>query len=120
LSSGSLRCGAFFGNLGGAREERGSLDAGDGETPRAEVERMAGLLMGVMEREIDGVAVSRDDWGTDSIARLELDSLALIGFLVAVEEEFRIEWDPDVDLDVLRSFDAMASYVLKSGGTPTS
>jgi acyl carrier protein len=81
---------------------------------------MARRLMDIIEREIDGVSVSREDWGTDSIARLELDSLALIGFLVAVEDEFRIEWDPDVDVDVLRSFDAMASYVLESGGTAAS
>jgi acyl carrier protein len=100
--------------------EVGSLDAESGETPRAEVERMARRLMGIMEREIDGVTVSPDDWGTDSIARLGLDSLALIGFLVAVEDELRIEWDPDVDLGVLRSFDAMASYVLENGGIPAS
>lgn len=96
------------------------MGAGDGETPRKAVERMARRLMDIIEREIDGVSVSREDWGTDSIARLELDSLALIGFLVAVEDEFRIEWDPDVDVDVLRSFDAMASYVLESGGTAAS
>jgi acyl carrier protein len=81
---------------------------------------MARRLIGIMEREIDGVSVSRDDWETDSIARLNLDSLALIGFLVAVEDEFRIEWDPDVDVDVLRSFDAMASYVLERGGIAAS
>jgi len=89
-------------------------------TVGTETEQMARRLMVIMEREIDGVTVSRDDWGTDSIARLDLDSLALIGFLVAVEDELRIEWDPDIDLEVLRSFDAMASYVLGRGGAPTS
>jgi acyl carrier protein len=77
------------------------------------VEEMVGRLMGIMEREIGDVSPSRDDSGPDSIARLNLDSLGLIGFLAAVEEEFRIEWDPDVDIDVLRSFDAMARYVLE-------
>jgi acyl carrier protein len=81
-----------------------------------EVEEMVQKLMGVMEREIDGVTVRRDDWGTDSIARLDLDSLALIGFLVAVEDEFGIEWDADVEVEVLRSFDAMAAYVLDNTG----
>lgn len=80
---------------------------------------MVERLMGIMEREIEGATPSRDDFGPDSIARLNLDSLALIGFLVAVEEEFKLEWDPDAELDVLRSFEAMARYVLaKGGGAP--
>lgn len=78
----------------------------------AGVENMVGRLMAIMEREIADAKPSREDSGTDSIARLNLDSLGLIGFLAAVEEEFRIEWDVDVDIDVLRSFDAMARYVL--------
>lgn len=80
---------------------------------------MTQRLIGIMEREIEGVNPSRNDFGTDSIARLNLDSLALIGFLVAVEDELKIEWDPDVDVDVMRSFDAMARYVLvKGAGSP--
>jgi acyl carrier protein len=79
-----------------------------------EVEEMVGRLMGIVEREIGDVSPSRDDSGPDSIARLNLDSLGLIGLLAAVEEEFRIEWDPDVEIEVLRSFDAMARYVLAS------
>ena len=76
-------------------------------------------LMAVMEREIEGATPSREDVGPDSIARLNLDSLALIGFLVAVEDEFEIEWAPDVDIDVLRSFEAMARYVLsRDAGSP--
>lgn len=71
--------------------------------------------MGVMEREIDGASPSPDDIGPDSITRLNLDSLALIGYLVAVEEEFGVEWDPDVEIDVLRSFEAMARYVIERG-----
>lgn len=81
----------------------------------AEIEEMVGRLMEILEREIGDVSPSRDDFGADSIARLNLDSLGLIGFLAAVEEEFRIEWDPDVEIDVLRSFDAMARYVLAQG-----
>jgi len=76
---------------------------------------MVQRLMAIMEREIEGTAPSRDDTGPDSIARLNLDSLALIGFLVAVEDELEIEWDPDVEIDVLRSFEAMARYALSKG-----
>lgn len=90
----------------GQRSE--ALESGVAET--------AQRLMEIMEREIDGVKPARDDWGHDSISRLNLDSLALIGFLVAVEDEFAIEWEADIDVDVLRSFDAMARYVLDNGG----
>jgi len=76
---------------------------------------MVGRLMGIMEREIGDARPSREDSGADSITRLNLDSLGLIGFLAAVEEELGIEWDPDVDIEVLRSFDAMARYVLANG-----
>lgn len=79
---------------------------------------MVRRLMGIMEREIDGAKPSPEDFGTDSITRLTLDSLGLIGFLVAVEDEFEIEWDPDVDVDVMRSFDAMARYVLSRSAGP--
>lgn len=80
-------------------------------------EEIAQRLMEIMEREIDGVTVSRDDGGPDSIARLNLGSLALIGYLVAVEDEFGVEWDSEIDVGVLRSFDAMACYVLDHGGS---
>jgi acyl carrier protein len=99
-----------------SRKEQGSLDANASEVPRAAAEEMAQRLMDIMEREIDGVTVPREDAGPDSISRLGLDSLALVGFLVAVEDELRIEWDPDADVEVLRSFDAMARYVLANGG----
>ena len=96
------------------------MDTEGSKVLEPEVEEMVQRLMAIMEREIDGVTVARDDWGTDSIARLNLDSLALIGFLVAIEDEFGIEWDADVDVDVLRSFDAMAAYVLDNTGAAPS
>ena len=92
------------------------MSTSESDAPVAEVEEMTQRLMGIMEREIAGVAVSREDGGPDSIARLNLESLALIGFLVAVEDELQIEWDPDVDVEVLRSFDAMARYILARDG----
>jgi len=72
-------------------------------------------LIKLMEREIDGVNPSADDVGADSIARLNLDSLALIGFLVAVEDEFALDWDLDADPEMMRSFEAMAEYILAQG-----
>jgi acyl carrier protein len=96
----------------------GDVDAEKTETRESEAEEMVQRLMSIMEREIDGVTVPRDDSGTDSIARLGLGSLPLIGFLVAVEDEFGIEWDSDIEVDVLRSFDAMAGYVLNRTGSP--
>jgi acyl carrier protein len=95
------------------------LDARESKAAAADVEAMVQRLMGIMEREIDGATPAHDDFGTDSITRLNLDSLGLIGFLVAVEDEFEIEWDPGVDIDVMRSFEAMARYVLSKGaGSP--
>ena len=95
------------------------MESGESKAVTAEVEGMVQRLMGIMEREIDGTSPAHDDFGPDSIARLNLDSLGLIGFLVAVEDELEIEWDPGVDVDVMRSFEAMARYVLgKGAGLP--
>lgn len=79
---------------------------------------MALRLIAIMEREIDGASPARDDLGPGSIARLNLDSLGLIGFLVAVEDGLGIEWDPDVEAEVMRSFDAMARYAIGKGVSP--
>lgn len=88
------------------------MEAYEGKAATGDVEGMVRRLMGIMEREIEGASPAPEDSGTDSITRLNLDSLALIGFLVAVEEELDVEWDSNADHDVLRSFDAMARYVL--------
>jgi acyl carrier protein len=93
------------------------LDARESKGSATEVATLVERLMEIMEREIQGTAPSRDDFGPDSIARLNLDSLGLVGFLVAVEDEFKIEWDPDVDAGVMRSFDAMARYLLDAGAS---
>jgi acyl carrier protein len=88
------------------------------EIAHADVDEMVERLASIMERDIEDVVVPRDERGADSISRLNLDSLALISFLVAVADEFGIEWDPDVDRSVVQSFDAMARYVLANGGMP--
>jgi acyl carrier protein len=91
------------------------LDARESKAAAADVEAMVQRLLGIMEREIDGATPDHADFGPGSITRLNLDSLALICFLVAVEDELRVEWDPGVDVEVMRSFDAMARYVLSKG-----
>jgi acyl carrier protein len=88
------------------------LDTQESKATPTEVQEVVQRLMGLMRREIDGVTPSPDDVGPDSIARLELDSLALIGFLVAVEDEFKLDWDLDADPATMRSFEAMADYIL--------
>jgi acyl carrier protein len=91
------------------------LNPQESQAAVAETQEVVERLMGLMEREIDGVTPARDDSGPDSIARLNLDSLALIGFLVAVEDEFKLDWDLDADLEVMRSFEAMAGYIVAQG-----
>jgi acyl carrier protein len=95
------------------------LDAQESKASPTEVQEVVQRLIAIMEREIDGAKPSPGDVGPDSIARLELDSLALIGYLVAVEDEFGVDWDLDADPDVLRSFEAMAGFILAQGaGSP--
>jgi acyl carrier protein len=92
-----------------------TLSAQESKATPAEVQKVVQRLIAIMEREIDGATPSPDDVGPDSIARLELDSLALIGFLVAVEDEFQLDWDLDADPEMMRSFEAMAAYILAQG-----
>ncbi|HEX5712200.1 MAG TPA: hypothetical protein VFX85_02675 [Solirubrobacterales bacterium] len=91
------------------------MSAQESKATPAEVQEVVQRLIQLMEREIDGVSPSPDDVGPDSIARLNLDSLALIGFLVAVEDEFELDWDLDADPTMMRSFEAMAGYILAQG-----
>jgi acyl carrier protein len=88
------------------------MAVGEDRAVEATVER----LMAILEREKEGLVVPREERGADSIARLALDSIAIVAFFTAVEAEFRIEWDLDMDPEVMRSFDAMAGYVLAKGG----
>lgn len=85
------------------------------------VDRAVERLMVILEREAaDGLSVPREERGDDSISRLRLDSVLIVAFFAAVEDEFAIEWDPDMDPAVMQSFDAMARYLLTNGGvTPT-
>lgn len=80
------------------------------------VDHVVERLMAILEREVEGPTVPRDERGEDSIARLRLSSVSIVAFFAAVEAEFGIEWDPDMDPEVMRSFDAMARYLLANGG----
>lgn len=73
-------------------------------------------LMAILERETEGIAVPREERGPDSIARLRLASMSIVAFFAAVEDEFGVAWDPELDPEVMRSFDAMAKYLLAHGG----
>jgi acyl carrier protein len=78
----------------------------------------------LLSRLIDLVGISTngriiatsDDCGEDSLRRLGFDSLAMLNFLVAVEDEFGIEWRDDVPNKVLASFECMATHIAKELG----
>ena len=73
---------------------------------------IARRLVGVLEQATDGAFVADpDDTGADSIRKLGLNSVSMLAFLVAVEDEFGIEWDDDIAEPVLSSFDAMARHI---------
>jgi acyl carrier protein len=74
-------------------------------------------LLALVEVSTNGrMTASRADLGTDSIRRLGLDSLGMLTFLVAVEDEFGIEWDDDVPPEVTASFEGVAAHVAKELG----
>jgi acyl carrier protein len=62
------------------------------------------------------VTVDRADSGPESIRRLGLNSVSMLAFLVAVEDEFGIEWDDEIDEEILASFDTMAAHIAAERG----
>jgi acyl carrier protein len=74
-------------------------------------------LIGLVENTTNGrIVVFPDQVGPDSIRRLGLDSLAMHTFLIAVEDEFGIEWQDDVPKEVMTSFEAMAAFIAQELG----
>lgn len=74
-------------------------------------------LMCVVEELTDGeVKPPREEGGAGSIRALGLNSVTMLNLLVAVEDEFGIEWDDDLEEGVLDSFDAMAGHLLAERG----
>jgi acyl carrier protein len=74
-------------------------------------------LMELLEKTSNGqIIVPRGETGPDSIRRTGIDSVGLLVFLIAVEDEYGIEWDDDVPTTILHSFAAMAAYIEKELG----
>lgn len=69
-------------------------------------------LMALIEDATGGdIRPEREDSGPGSVRRLGISSLTLLEFLVAIEDEFGIEWDDDVDQSVFDSFESIASHI---------
>lgn len=74
-------------------------------------------LMELLEKTSNGqIIVPREEAGPDSIRRTGIDSVGLLVFLIAVEDEYGIEWDDEVPVTILHSFAAMAAYIEKELG----
>jgi acyl carrier protein len=70
-------------------------------------------LMRIVEEVTEGeIKPPREQAGEGSIRALGLNSVTMLNLLVAVEDEFGIEWDDDLEEGVLDSFDAMAAHLL--------
>jgi acyl carrier protein len=69
-------------------------------------------LIDLMEEALDhAIAIDRVDVGAGSIRRLGVDSVAMLAFMVAVEDVFGFEWEDDLAPETLASFGALADYV---------
>ncbi|MBZ4322778.1 phosphopantetheine-binding protein [Streptomyces huiliensis] len=71
--------------------------------------RLVALLERVAAVELDGRPVT--ETGPDSLRALGLTSVRLMEFLVAVEDEFDLIWDDDVEESVIGSLEGMARYI---------
>jgi acyl carrier protein len=73
--------------------------------------------MELLEKTSKGqIIVPRGEAGPDSIRRTGVDSVGLLVFLIAVEDEYGIEWSDDVPETTLHSFAAIAAYIEKELG----
>jgi acyl carrier protein len=78
----------------------------------ADVYKTSLRLMDLLEELTTGaVRPDRDDTGEDSVRRLGVNSAVMLEFLVAIEDEFGVEWDDDVDESTFRSFDTIAAHI---------
>lgn len=74
-------------------------------------------LIKVLEESTEGrVIVSQSEAMNQSLREFGLDSVALLSFLVAVENEFGIEWDDDLPEETLTSLKNMANYIQQEVG----
>jgi len=77
------------------------------------VQRLVGLARRSVEQD-PGQPLPHE--GEDSIRRLGMDSVKMLSFLVAVEDEFGIEWSDDIPSAVLASFEHMAAHIVRELG----
>jgi acyl carrier protein len=71
-------------------------------------------LVAIAHRVTDGrVPLDVETGGPGSVRRLGLDSLAMLEFLVGIEDEFGLDWDDDVPPDTLASFFSIADHIRK-------
>lgn len=83
------------------------------------VQRLAGAVSGVIEREV--VAEDPATLAALSFDELGLDSIRVLSVLVAVEDEFNIEFSDETPSEALRSLGTLADYldhVYFSASTP--
>jgi acyl carrier protein len=84
---------------------------------QSSIDHLTTRLMGLVKKSTHGqIVATQEHLGVDSIRRLGLDSLGMLTFLVAVEDEFGIEWGDDVPKEILASFEGMAAYIAQELG----
>lgn len=71
--------------------------------------RVAKAISGVIQRDI--VAEGPSDLGALSFDQLGMDSIAVLSVLVAVEDEFNIEFSDETPSEALRSIGKLAEYL---------
>jgi acyl carrier protein len=89
-------------------------------TAACSTDQLLSRLIDLVGRSTNGrIVATREDCGEDSLRRLGFDSLGMLHFLVAVEDEFGIEWCDDVPNEVLASLECMAAHIAKELGVAT-
>ncbi|WP_171167670.1 phosphopantetheine-binding protein [Streptomyces sp. I05A-00742] len=80
------------------------------------LKRLISLLERIAVAELDGPVT---ETGPGSLRNLGLTSVRLMEFLVAVEDEFDLIWDDDVEESVIGSLDGMARHIAEETGART-
>lgn len=75
-------------------------------------EQLVALLQSVAGDVLAGPVT---ETGPGSLRRLGLTSVKLLAFLVAIEDEFGLVWDDDVEESVIGSLDAIAEHIAAAG-----
>lgn len=71
-----------------------------------------GRLLDVLQRSTEGrVVVPLEGADRQGFDTLGLDSVGMLNFLVAVEDEFGIEWEDDLPPEVLSSVGSIAAFI---------